>query len=241
MHLKDLIDEHAVASFDKQMHLRELTANLDWSFQMETGLLSFGNRQRWRAQILGTESMSSRTWLWAWANEASGIPPRLLMAAGVMRHWGERLSIPELTEPEVPLRAVDGYLLALVASGLCHADGYYRGEYPGGSAYLLVSDENYPRRADCSAARVLSVLPQALTSLPIGNHKTALLAYLKYCGLAGCWDGNTFTAHEQGRTALTASFDERDRLVQLWGELGRADAEDNPPVGSAGRDEPPPP
>ena len=47
---------HAAASFDKQRHLADLIHSLDWHFDMERGLLSFGDRYQWHAHVLGTES-----------------------------------------------------------------------------------------------------------------------------------------------------------------------------------------
>ena len=223
---KDLIalgDEHAVASFDKQLHLQELIAHLDWSFQLDTGLLSFGGSWQWRAQILGTQAEQSNTWLWAWANDASAIPAQLLTAAEVLRFWGERWAIPQLTEAEIPVGEFDGDYFARLACGLCPAEAYFRGEHPGGAVYLLICDESYPRCRDRQPLRVFSVFSQALTSLPIRNHKSALLAYLKYCGLTHRWDGGNLIVEHVGQDVITASFDDRDRLIRWNGVFGGAD------------------
>jgi len=93
--LPDLLSRHAVASFDKQLHLSELVAEEDWHLDLVSGLLLFCDRFAWHAQLLGTEAEETHTWLWAWANETSHIPPYLLQTALQMKALGEH----ECAEP----------------------------------------------------------------------------------------------------------------------------------------------
>ena len=44
------------AAYDRQLLLADPVGNLDWTYDLPTGLLSFGDRYRWRAEVLGTES-----------------------------------------------------------------------------------------------------------------------------------------------------------------------------------------
>jgi hypothetical protein len=133
--LTHLFCRHVAASFDKQLHLADFVGVLDWHFDVATGLLSFGEAYHWQAQILGTETHDNQTWLWAWANQASNIPPQLLGAALAMRLLGEHHHTPELTEAQLSLGGVNGHFLALLASGICRANAYYRAPYDGGAAF----------------------------------------------------------------------------------------------------------
>jgi hypothetical protein len=130
-----LANRYLAASFDKQLYLANLIGEADWHLDMAAGLLSFGDRHRWHVQLLGTEANESQTWLWAWANEASGIPTQLLGSALTLRMLGEAQGIPELAEAEVPLNEVNGHVLAMIGSGVCRADAYYRCPYEGGAAF----------------------------------------------------------------------------------------------------------
>jgi hypothetical protein len=160
--LPPLFCRYAAASFDKQRQFADLVETFDWRFNMDSGILSFGDRYQWRAQVLGTESEETQTWLWAWANEASKIPPPLLQASLAMKALGEQRLIEELTEPEVPLGKIDGHFFAMLASGVCQANSYYRAPYDGGTAYLLIRDDTFPKNPDPSLRRIASVFPQVI-------------------------------------------------------------------------------
>jgi hypothetical protein len=146
-HFHELFSRYIAVSFGKQLHLAELVGSSNWHFDLSSGLLSFGNEYRWQVQVLGSEAEESQTWLWAWANEASGIPTALLGSALTLRMLGESHGIAELVEPEVPFGEVNGHLLAMIGSGVCRADAYYRCPYQGGAAFVLIKDENFLCRA----------------------------------------------------------------------------------------------
>jgi hypothetical protein len=130
-----LFYHHAIASFDKQRRLAELVGEEDWHFNMASGLLSFGQHLHFQAQVLGTESDHDRSWLWAWANEGSHIPPSLLQAALRIKALGEEQQIHELITPLLQLGDLDGHTLAVFGSGICQANAYYRCPYEGGAAF----------------------------------------------------------------------------------------------------------
>ena len=54
--LRGLFGSCALASIDKQRHLNLLLGESAWHFDLITGFLSFADRYRWNAQILGTEA-----------------------------------------------------------------------------------------------------------------------------------------------------------------------------------------
>ena len=204
-----------IASFDKQLHLSELVEGLHWHFDLPTGLLSFGDRFAWHAQLLGTEAEETQTWLWAWANEASNIPPSLLQAAVKMKALGEEQQIPELATPMFPLDGIDGHFLAMIASGVCKADAYYRCPYDGGAAFVLIKDENFQKNNEQPLQRIASVFPQAIASIEISNHRDALAGYLEHYGLSGEVEGDSLVVKENGEAVLTATFDGQNRLAKL--------------------------
>ena len=83
--VRHLLCCHSCASFDKQLHLSEVVGDSDWHFDVGKGLLSFNADHSWDAQVLGTESEATHTWLWSWANTASNLPPEVIEAAEMMR------------------------------------------------------------------------------------------------------------------------------------------------------------
>ncbi len=47
-------------AFDRQLLLADLIGNLPWSYDLQSGILSFGDRFKWKAEVLGTESLSDK-------------------------------------------------------------------------------------------------------------------------------------------------------------------------------------
>jgi hypothetical protein len=197
-----------------------LVGNLDWRFDMASGLLSFGERFAWHVQILGTQSDESATWLWGWDNQLSEIPVALLSAAKALKNLGECHRIPELTEPRFPLTAVDGHFLSTLGSGFCNALAYYRAPYEGGAAFLLIVDNGVPEKLNVPLTRIVSIFTQALTAFNITNHKTAWRGYLHYLGLAGETQDNTIIIKQGELPVLIVTFDECARLIHLGGQVG---------------------
>lgn len=108
-----------------------------------------------------------------------------------------------------------GHVLAMIASGVCRADAYYRCTYEGGAAFVLIMDENFPKCTDPPLQRIATVFPQAIALLEIPDHKLALAGYLDHYGLRHEQDGDKIVVKENGEPVLTATFDERNRLTNL--------------------------
>lgn len=118
-------------SFEKQSHIADLMCENEQHFDLATGILSFGNEHRWQPQLLGTESVPFNSWLWAWANTVSRISAHLFTASVALKAYGDEHGISELTALQLLLDTVDGYILALLACGICEATAYYRCPYEG--------------------------------------------------------------------------------------------------------------
>jgi hypothetical protein len=214
--LSSLFDRHAAASFDKQLFLNELVGENAWHFDMATSFLSFGKKYRWQVQLLGTESEVTRTWLWAWANPGGRVPAPS-HSANLVRAVGDLQRCVQLSEPQFPVGEVDGHYLANLASGLCQARAYYRAQNQGGAVFLLIVDKEFPRWVGQSLARISTIFPQVLLSLPITDHKTAFRGYLRFYGLQGIESGNTIRVDQDSKNAITAIFDDCNRLSKLNG------------------------
>lgn len=225
---------YAALAFERQIHLASLTRKADWRFNSVIGMLLFDNQYYWQVQVLGTESEASGTWLWAWANTDSNIPTHLLVASLALKAYGEKHGISELTTPELSLDQFDGHTLALLASGICDANAYYRCPYEGGALFVLIMDENFPKCTDPPLQRIATVFPQAIAALEIPDHRLALAGYLDHYGLVHEQDGDTLVVKENGESVLTATFDEQNRLTNLEVKLntGTDSPVENDPVES---------
>lgn len=209
--------QHIARSWDKQKTLGELIKDSPrWDFDMEMGVLSFAGSYGFKVQLLGSESTRSETWMWAWANKASNIPPNLLKSALAVRKFGEINQVEALTKPQFPLgEKINGATLAMVACGICRANGLYRGPYEGGAMLLLIQDNDYPRRTYDPIQRIAHIFPQLIATVPFSDHRTALYHYCQSYGLAVQSEPQELVALAKDGAALQATFDAQGRLSSL--------------------------
>jgi hypothetical protein len=174
---EDLFSRHVFMAMARQTALADLIGERDWSVDLGAGAVTFGTDLRFPIQLLGSESHGDGTWLWAWANEASNLPPALLQLCGWMRGYGQNAGIPELTEATFPLDRADGHRLALLASGLTGRP-YYRGPYDGGALFFHLDD--VPQQ-EVTPERAVTVISQTISAFPI-DHRIAVVGFFEQLG-----------------------------------------------------------
>lgn len=210
--LHQLFHRYAAASFEKQLRLNELAGECDWNVNLDTGVLSLGDRYHFPIQLLGTESAQSGTWLWAWANPSIE-NPAVLSAARRLQEYGDQHGVPEFVEDQFPLDHAGGHSLGLTASGILQADAYYLGHYGGGAALMLLDAPEVGEVGDDSALRMVQVFTQFISSFPC-DHRPALLAYAQEKGYA-VQEGEDGLQATNARGGLRARFDTNGRLEEL--------------------------
>lgn len=216
-----LLSQYGAASLDKQESLASLIGNADWQFSMDTGRLTFGGRHVFPAQVLGTEAEASQTWLWGWANAASGIPAPLLQASHQMQAYGEQNGVAEFASPEFLINGVNGHLLSMIAVGLCGADAYYRGPYEGGAVFLLMTAPQLKAQSDNSVPRVIRIYT-AFISQFLCDHREALMAYARYKGYSCESNGSEVVCASPRGEPLRATFDHLGRNTQITAQASPA-------------------
>lgn len=212
--LGELFDRHAAASRDKQQALSALIGEHSWELDTRNGIITFNERLGFPAQVLGTESEVSNSWLWAWANEASPLPEKLLASAKEMHAIGEQEGIAELTQPQISRDNVDGHYLSLLASGLCKADCYYRGPYENGAAFLLISAPAVRQKMDDSPAHLASMFSRVISTFEM-DHRNALRAYLEFKRYAVKETPAGLIGRSSRGGELKATFDRAGRVQDL--------------------------
>lgn len=220
MTLDELYLRFCMASYDRQLYLHAMVGKQSWYFELDRGVLQFTQPHQdpleLNVQVIGTESFERRTWLWAWANDASGIPPGLLKTARDLRALGERDAIAELCTAELPLsRSANGERITAVAAGVGRAGASFRCEYPAGALYVIIKDARLKRVVNKPLERIARVVPRFLTEHWVSDHRTAYLHYLRFYRLDVEESGARVTARHRDFPPLTAEFDARRRLVRL--------------------------
>jgi hypothetical protein len=213
--LQKLFERHVASSFDKQMYLAELIGDAAWSFDPLRGALSFGPQMTWKVQVLGSVSARTGLWRWSWADNKGRTPQGLLKVARSMRRLGEQLQVPELLHPLVARGEATGTVMAMTASGIFHAQAFYRAPFPRGAVYMLIGDFAYPENPVTPVVRIPSVLPHVLARYTPLDHRQALLGYLEYYKLKGDPEGRDLVVRNGTGALLRARFDAEDRLTAL--------------------------
>ena len=157
-------------------------------------------------------SKVSNTWLWAWANEASQIPDRLLAGARMVKSEAERAEAVDYCRAQVPI-SYDrlGAELSIVSTGHLGLYTYYAAGYDGGAMYCAVercpeAEETAPR----DGLMVNRVIFTAISALDM-NHREAVHAYL---GQPAAQEGENMiwdVGHEQ----VKVCFDDQGRVTKL--------------------------
>lgn len=216
--LRALLTEHGLAAFERQLAFAEIAGDLDWILDQDDGLLRLGGDLALPAQIIGTTSKKSRTWLWAWENPS--ISDLIAARAREVARVGRERGIDFLVRPELDLASfVDGHLVALAVSGLIDADAYYRGPHPGGEVFILVTEPRVRQPAGIVEARVVDVVSQALVGVPQLVTSAGVANYLRHCGLRV-----TEALGEVRSDSAVFRFDQLGRLSEMTGSIGSAEA-----------------
>jgi hypothetical protein len=77
-----------------------------------------------QAQLVGSFSGKTSTWLWAWAN--SSVEPRLYRDLAEVRRFGEHQGIWQLTTAKWEAEETDGWEMTSITAYVLQAKGAYR-------------------------------------------------------------------------------------------------------------------
>ncbi|QDU53295.1 DUF6882 domain-containing protein [Gimesia panareensis] len=214
-----LLNQHLCFALDRQLLLADLVEDLDWGYNVSTGILSFGDRYEFQAEILGTEADGDASWLWSWANEMSSLPPERTQAALKLKQLGEAEGIPELSEARHSLSVVNGHALGMIAVGQKLGQAYYHGPHDQGAVLLLIVEPQMPWAVENHLQRITTTFPQIIAQMEVEDHQNALFHYLQHYDLEPEAMENALVVRENGAEILHASFDDLNRLQELKSSL----------------------
>ncbi|MGW4796378.1 DUF6882 domain-containing protein [Nonomuraea sp. NPDC004297] len=221
----DLLDDAAMLSLEHQVHLEEFLADHNWHVDLQQPRFDFTGARTITCtafHLLGTAAPGPGSWLWAWANP-SGFSEVVVATSARLREFGLQYDIPQLAEAEVPFSALPGSPTeAHVAAGIMTEAAKavtglwtsYNGDAGGGTrAAFLVEHPDF-RLPQPEPARVMRIIPQALTIVPLHDHRRALHSYATKRGLGVDFGGDGARLTGPGFEAV-AEFDDRGRLSGL--------------------------
>jgi hypothetical protein len=113
-----------------------------WDLDQTTGKLIFSDggvpRVIANAQIVGSYSTYSNTWMWSWANQS--IDENMKKGMGKIKEYGEKHKFKELVTPKWACDENYGWTMTAVAGYLLKAKGAYRGPIDDGYVYMLITE-----------------------------------------------------------------------------------------------------
>ncbi len=191
--------------------------NQNWNIDLGKGVILFGE-DTYLIQVLGTESYSRNTWLWAHKNPS--IPEEMLIDVNHFYEFCQNAA--ELAPDEIDITdMVNGHNIASIAVA-SHKDKvcYYRCPYNGGAAYVLV--KNIPEKvfAPMEAQNIISLIYDIIAQFQL-EHKVFVNSLLEI----NCSDiekkDNMFIGKYSDGTNLVIEFDTFERISSLRTEISK--------------------
>ena len=214
--LTEYFEQYALVALEKQARLFSFLGEHVLDLDLDAGTARF-NDLSIPFQALGTESDNALTWLWAWAEEQTEIPDRLLASARELKAMGEKEGLPELLLPSLDLNRADGTMLSLIASEVCNASGYYRDPYEGGALFLLLYGIALDDRQVFDRAGLVRQLAD-LAARYVFNHRNALVSYFRARGIPAAEARGTVSAEMPNGERLIAEFEPSGQVRTINGE-----------------------
>ncbi|MFG1795303.1 DUF6882 domain-containing protein [Nocardia sp. NPDC049149] len=189
--LTRLLDDASLLSLEHRLHVEELLGAHRWQADMEAPRLEFIGADRTFVctdfHLVGTSD--GDTWLWAWANPWGFAPP-LIAVAKMVREFGVRYGVAELTAAEMPIAlgkaAPEPHQVAtLLADAAKVISGHwssYCGVTDDTCVAFLVEHPEFELPAP-TAAGLARVLAHGVNALPLTDYRRAVQSYLSRRGL----------------------------------------------------------
>jgi hypothetical protein len=205
------VREHALMGRARARMFEEISGGQAWSVDLAQATMRIGPRS-YRAQILGTFSRASSTFLWAWANPGAGDWGPSLQAAQNLRESGD----PVFATPQIDAADVDPKVLGWVAGELVGEHPLFCGPYDGGYALLLPVPANVDAKL-ISPAFLSGVMLEA-GALGV-SARSAVSRFLTRLGFeVGVKSGNVTAT--RGDATFTVEFDAQGRVGRIDAKLG---------------------
>lgn len=189
--LTRLLDDAGLLSLEHRLHVEEVLGTHRWQADMEERRLEFIGAEHTFVctdfHLLGTADAES--WLWAWANPWGFAPP-LIAVAQMVREFGFRYGVAELSVAELPValgraapepHQVAG-LLADAAKVISGHWSSYCGVTDGTCVAFLVEHPAFLLPPP-TAAGLARVLAHGINALPLADHRRAVQSYLSRRGM----------------------------------------------------------
>ncbi|WP_144791256.1 DUF6882 domain-containing protein [Kocuria palustris] len=212
--LQQLIDDSVFISTEHQARLAELSQGVEWDvdFSAPSFTLQSDPPVVLTPHLLGTDSTSRGSWIWAW-QELGHFPPEVVAAAVQARQTGARGDVRELITDEIDSEDGLARRLTLAAKTVTGIWAHYPARVGGHvTAWLLLEGSELELPA-LSVETMMRVIAEALQTGTAEDHSRAVDSYVRLRG-----------AHIEWDTEATCVITTRTGAQRLWFEDRRIDA-----------------
>lgn len=216
--LEMLYNKHALLSFSKQQLLGDSITDKPWQFDMSEGLLTFQGGYSYPMQVIGSLSFLDNTWMWAWANEQSQIPEKLLEQSHALKVYGQKNGIEELITSKLSVKQGFEHKIGMIASGHFETEAFYCANYGKGTVVVTINKNKLFWPELKKIEFVVTSDPRIVTSLDV-DHRSALFYFLEAFEFEVLSKGDKLVGTKK-EAVVTAEFDRQGRLTRIKRETG---------------------
>ncbi len=207
----------ALLSLEKREKLLGLAGDHFLELDLDAGAARFREGLSLEFQVLGTESENTLSWLWAWADEQTEMPDRLVRSARDLRQWFQDRGMQEIIRPSVDLDVADGNRIAMIGAEALGAGAYYRDRYEGGALFLLLFGGELHAQPDLDRGSLLRVFRDLTAQYPC-DHRNVLASYARAKGLPAAGSDDMLNLQLAGGERILAEFSSGGSLLRINGE-----------------------
>ncbi len=210
-------NQHVFNSTLKQMYFTEKYGSLEWGYETKTGKITFGRKISLQAEILGTYSKGSGTWLWAWANEYSPLSEARTRISRGLRQFGQDKQIDELITPEFQVtQTVNPHVLGMLAIGLAKLPCYFIANHEHGAMLLGITTLDCNPLPAQSSHQFVNHITNVISQLAITSHRDAVIGFCAALKWKGEDRGSSLIIHNPAeRDAIEITIDAEQRIARL--------------------------
>jgi len=211
--LIDLLSAYLGPSRQRQLAFGEqVVRERDWNVDFSEGAIYFGD-DKYPAQLLGTQSDISDTWLWGFENPSDALKAA---AANSRRVYDLCKVAPELASRKLDVtELVNGHNIASIAAASSpDRTCYYRCPYDGGAAFVTVGNIPESVFAPTDPTQTLSIIMDLISQFPLSHRILVKSLLAANCGQVED-NPESIIGHYPDGQSLIASFDAQGRLTSI--------------------------
>ena len=195
-----------------QNRMGALIGDSGWNVDLKSGTIKFGENT-YKSGVLGTESHTSGTWLWAWENTEGGLPE---IAAAPSRRAKKLLpDCPEFANGKFMLDELrTGHNLSMICCAASDKDiCYYRCPHSEGAAFVTVEGLPESVFAPLDAQELLRQYME-IVSVFYCDHRLLAAGMLYMSGVEFTAEGASLTAEFSDRN-IRFDFESADDVFKV--------------------------